>query len=177
MFLTLDEYLTGAQKLIHLYGYTCHRTDEDAISSVASAMMKADQTWDGRSSRNTWRFNQAVFEIMKLKTKHRKRKKIVSLDKVVSMDGARKEVYLRDIIADKSDNNVIESFREVMEWAKNNLSQRQFDCLRLYYCEDLTLEVIGSQLGITKQAVSLSIKKGIDIIKDECKSQIDYTTS
>ena len=177
LFLTLNEYLLGARKLLSLYGYHCHKNDEDAISSVASAMMKADQTWDGcQSSKDTWRFNQAKYAIMHLKTKHRKQRKVMSLDYVVNRKD-RKDICLSDILENKSSgNNMENSFKEVMCYAKKRLSTRQYDCLRLYYQEDLNLEEIGRTLNVTKQAVSLSIRKGIEIIRDECKSKVDYIT-
>jgi RNA polymerase sigma factor (sigma-70 family) len=177
MSLTLNEYLLGARKLLSLYGYRCHKNDEDAISSVASAMIMADETWDGcRSSKDTWRFNQAKFAIMKLKTKHRKQRKVMSLDYIVNSRND-KRVVLSDTLENKSSgNNMENSFKEVMCYAKKRLSPRQYECLRLYYQEDLTLDEIGKTLNITKQAVSLSVKKGIEIIRDECQSKVDYIT-
>lgn len=177
MFLTLDEYLLGARKILSLYGFHCHRNDEDAISYVAHRMMLADQTWDGHSSsKNTWRFNQARYAIMKLKTKHKKQRKLFSLNKTIGKSGS-KDIYLSDIIPDKTKENTIEMFKQVMTYAQNLLSPRQYDCLRLHYQENLTMEKIGKMLGITKQAVSLSIIKGIQIIKNECESQFDNITS
>ena len=178
MSLTLNEYLLGARKLLSLYGYRCHKNDEDAISSVASAMMMADETWDGcRSSKDTWRFTQAKFAIMKLKTKHRSKRNLLSLDYVVN-SRKDKNVVLSDILENKSSgNNMEKSFQQVMEYAKKRLSPRQFECLRLYYQEDMNLEEIGRTLNVTKQAVSLSIKKGIELIRNECQSKVDYITS
>jgi RNA polymerase sigma factor (sigma-70 family) len=173
----MNEYLIGAHKLLALYGYNCHKRDEDAISSVASAMMKADQTWDGKSSsRDTWRFNQARYAIMKLKTQHKKKRKIVSLNNVVYVKSNR-TVYLQDLVEDKKKGNVGQAFDELMTQAKNHLSQRQFECLKLHYKEDMTMEKIGDQLGITKQMVSLHIKKAVQILQNECPSKVDYITS
>lgn len=177
MFLTLDEYLTGASKLLSLYGYNCHKKDEDAISFVASYMMKADQTWDGHSSsRDTWRFNQARFAIMKLKTKYRNRKKLVSLNTVINHKGNR-DVILSDVIEDRNNYETIENFNEIMYRAKQNLSSKQFECLSLHYVDGMTLDKIGDKLGITKQAVSLHIIKAVQKLKNECRSQINYITS
>jgi RNA polymerase sigma factor (sigma-70 family) len=176
MSLTLKEYLLGARKLLSLYGYRCHKNDEDAISSVASAMMMADETWDGcRSSKDTWRYNQAKFAIMKLKNKHRSKRKLMSLDFVISSD-RDKNVVLSDVLENKSSNNMADAFYQVMDYAKKRLSPRQYECIRMYYQEDMTLDAIGKQLHITKQAVSLSIKKGIEIITCECQSKVDYIT-
>ena len=39
------------------------------------------------------------------------------------------------------------------------LTGRQRDIYHLYYCEDLTLAEVGEKLGITRQAVNLSLKQ------------------
>lgn len=174
MFLTMNEYLLGAQKILNLYGYNCHKNDEDAISFVASCMMKADQTWDGKSSsRDTWRFNQARYAIMKLKTKHQKRKKLTSLDRVIGKKEGR-HLKLSDIIVHQEKPDITNSLKDVIDKAKNVLSAVQFKCVNMYYIQQKTMEEIGSELGITKQAVSLSIKRAIQILQDECRNKVDY---
>lgn len=177
MFLTLSEYLLGARKLLNLYGYNIHKNDEDAISFVASYMIKADQTWDGVSSnRDTWRFNRARYAIMKLKTKYRTRKRLVSLSTVVSKKG-EKEIKLSDIVESRKDRDFIVPFNDIISRAKNILTPRQFDCIFFYYSDQLKMEEIGQRLGITKQAVSLHIKNAIKVLKDECRNKVDYITS
>ena len=179
MFLTLKEYLLGARKLLALYGYNCLKNDEDAISYVASYMMKADHTWDGeKSSRDTWRYNQAKFAIMKLKTAHRKKRKLQSLDQCISKSGSDRPVFLQDVIVDSKNNtdNLQQAFTHVMDYAENLLPQRQFACLKLRYQEDLKLEDIGRQLGISKQAVDQHLSKAIKTLRNVCKSKIDSFT-
>ena len=174
MFLTLEEYLLGAKKILNIYGYPCHKKDDDAISFVAYYMMKADQTWDGvSSSKTTWRFNQARYAILKLRAKYRKQKKHISLNKVIS-EKAGRSIILSDVIADQK-TKAKDSFElaEVMNLIEQKLSDRQKECVLMYYVDGLNLEEVGKKLGITKQAVSLNIKKSIEKIKNECQSE-DY---
>jgi RNA polymerase sigma factor (sigma-70 family) len=170
MFLTLNEYLIGAQKILNMYGYSCHKRDDDAISYVASCMMKADQTWDGHSSsRDTWRFNQARYAIMKLKTKTRKQRKHISLNKSIGKSGD-KDIQLSDVIEVKSQIDYTEDFNRLIEMAKKVLSEKQLSCLLMYYKEGLTLQAIGDKLGVTKEAIRLNLQRSIGILRNECKT-------
>jgi RNA polymerase sigma factor (sigma-70 family) len=173
----MNEYLLGASKLLALYGYNCHKRDEDAISFVATCMMQADETWDGKSSsRDTWRFNQAKFAIMKLKTRHRKQRKFVSLNKVVHTAEDGRKVFLQDFIEDKKSypaNNIV----DIMAQAEKYLSPQQFECLQLYYYDNMTMQDIGDKIGITKAMVSLHIKRAVQILKNESKFKSNYITS
>jgi RNA polymerase sigma factor (sigma-70 family) len=166
MFLTLNEYLNGAKKILSIYGYKHHIKDDDAISFVAYYMMKADNTWDGKSSsRNTWRFNQARYAILKLKNKHRKQKekKEISLYTPIGKDS---NSMLCDTIADNRTHNEYD-FNEVIKTAERKLSSTQFKCLKMYFCENMNMEEVGNKLGITKQAVSLNIQQAKKALRRE----------
>lgn len=176
MFLTLKEYLLGARKLLALYGYNCLKNDEDAISYVASCMMNADRTWDGtKSSRDTWRFNQAKFAIMKLKTAHRKKRKLRSLEDNLGSGNSPHPIFLKDVIEQPSADfhTPMTVFANIMKYAELVLSQQQLTCLKMRYQDDLKLEDIGTQLGISKQAVDQHIKKAIKTLKNECQLKFD----
>jgi len=172
MFLTLDEYLLGARKLIAKYGLSCHVEDEDAISYVAQYMMKADETCDEtKSARNTWRINQARYAIMNLRTKFLKDKKhkTLSLNVQIKNNGGR-SVQLSDTIPDnRMDNTKEEQYNQVINAAQNVLSGRRQHCFLSYYKKGKTLQEIGDELGITKEAVRQQLEKGIKILQ-RCKS-------
>lgn len=46
------------------------------------------------------------------------------------------------------------------------LTQRQAECIDLYYNEDLSLSEIGEHMGITRQGVRDNIKRGENILFD-----------
>ena len=175
MFLTLNEYLLGARRILNLHGFRCHRNDEDAISYVASYMMKADNTWNGTSSRNTWRYNQALYAIKHLKAKYRKQKRMVSLSKVVQSKG--REITLADMIEAKPQHNCQEQFNDLLSYAKTILTDLQFVCLKMYYADHMTLEQIGNKFGVSKEAIRQNIERAIKNIKNEHKYLTNNTSS
>jgi RNA polymerase sigma factor (sigma-70 family) len=168
MFLSMNEYLVLASKMLSKYGYRCHRNDEDAIAFVAHYMMQADATWDStKSEQVTWRYNQAKYAIMKLKTKERTKRKLVSLHTEVKTNGS-KTVSLHELLPGKTSKVPSEQFVSVMDQAQNLLTDKQLQCLTLYYMESLTLDAIGQQLKISKQRVCQHIHKAIEILQNEC---------
>lgn len=170
MFLSMNEYLVLADKMLAKYGYRCHKNDEDAIAYVAHYMMNADATWNGdKSSQLTWRYNQAKYAIMKLKTKERSKRKLVSLNSEVKTNGS-KTVSLHELLPGKAPKVQNEQFVSVMQQAKDLLTPKQLQCLTMYYMDSLTMEAIGAQLSISKQRVQQHLHKALEILKNECKT-------
>lgn len=170
-FLTLDEYLTGARKIMTAQKFGFLTNDEDAVAHVAYRMMLADQTWDGSSSRETWRYNQARYAILRVMFKKKKEHKrnVKSLDygwDMVERQEGHRARTLADRIEDRSSHeDVYRQFLEVCKCADTILTGRPQECFDLYYRDRLNMEEIGKKLGITKQAVSLHVKRGIKEIK------------
>ncbi|MDO5717170.1 MAG: sigma factor-like helix-turn-helix DNA-binding protein [Tissierellia bacterium] len=48
------------------------------------------------------------------------------------------------------------------EFYKNLLTEKQRNCVDLYYNNDYTMQEIADEMGITKQAVSLTIRKAVN---------------
>jgi len=175
-YLTLDEYLTGAKKIIlaQQCGYLLY--DEDAVSHVAYRMMLADQTWNGSSSRETWRYNQAKYAIMRIITKRKQERGrgIQSLDYGWDLENDRRShmVPCKKINESIDHQKNVEQFEDVCERAETILSERQLDCFKLYYKENLSMEEVGQQLGMSKQAVSLHVIRGTKELR-RCMSKQD----
>lgn len=181
MFLTLNEYLLGARRLLTKYGYPCHLKDEDAVAYVAHCMMKADQTWDGtKSSRDTWRFNQARWAIGKLRAKKRKERKHVSLHAPIrgcGNNGTGKATFLHDVLEAQDNTYVYREAAEVMKQAKECLDERQYACVESYYLKSMTLQQIGDQLGCTREYVRQILKKAMNRLRNECGAEADSFAS
>ena len=165
-FLSLKEYLTGARRIMlkQKCGYLVN--DEDAVSHVAYRMMLADQTWDGSSGRDTWRYNQARYAILRVITKKKKEKgrNIKSLD--YGWDMKNDDVQtLSQIIPDRDYTQIYEQFDDICECANKILKGRKLQCFNLYYKDQRSMEEVGKKLGITKQAVSLHVINSIKEIK------------
>ena len=66
-FLTLDEYLAQARKIMIAERCVALVDDEDAVADVAYKMIQADQTWnEAKSSRRTWRYDRAKYAIKRI---------------------------------------------------------------------------------------------------------------
>jgi len=159
-FATLQEYLLDAKRIIINQGCSFLLKDEDAIADVAHRIMIADQTWNGESSKTTWRYNQAKYAILKIITKRKKAKKILSIDRDFDTRNS-----LKDIIPDNKTNSFHSIYNSLCEYAEKVLNNHQFECFKLYYVDGLTMEDVGKRLGCTKQYASLHIKKGIKKLK------------
>jgi len=168
-FLTLDEYLVGARKIMlaQKCGYLVN--DEDAVSHVAYRMMLADQTWNGKSERGTWRYNQAKYAILRIigQRKKEKQRNIKSLDYGWDSVGDNSGLSLVETLEDprSQTNNTLQQYNEVCECASKHLKGRQLECFTMYYQDGLSMEAIGKQLGCTRANVSLHVIKGTNEVK------------
>lgn len=161
-FLTLGEYLTGARKILTKQQCGHLTEDEDVVADVANKMMMADYTWNGSSTRETWRYNQAkyaIYKILNKKTKRRK-KNIQSLDYGWDDPQGNHNSTLASQIPDRQSSKVYEQFIEICDLAENILTDRQLVCFNMYYKDHRSMDEIGKLLGITRAAVSLHIQNG-----------------
>lgn len=159
-FATLKEYLLDARRIIVNQGHGFLLKDEDAVADVAHRIMLADATWDGRSSKTTWRYNQAKYAILKIMTKRKKAKKILSIDRDFGQKSS-----LHNILPDNKTYFSDNIYHSLCEQAEKVLNGRQLECFKMYYVDGLTMEDIGKKIGCTKQNASLHINKGIKKLK------------
>lgn len=165
-FLTLSEYLKQAKKILMHEGYAYLVRDEDAVSHVAHRMMVADHTWNqGKSSRETWRYNQAKYAILRVVSKLHKERKVFSLDYGWEDEYKYNSLTLANDIPSPAPDNKYEQFHEVCQVADNTLTGRQRECFDMYYKDGLKMEAIAGKLGITRQAVSLHVIKATKELK------------
>jgi RNA polymerase sigma factor (sigma-70 family) len=174
-FLTLDEYLTQARKIILAQKCGFLIKDEDAVAHVAHRMMVADQTWDSeKSSQETWRYDRAKYAIMRIIDKKRKQNK----KKVLSLDYGWQEKELGDgqtlieRVQETNHEQTYEKLEEICKYARKYLNDNQFTCLVMRYRDHMTLEEIGNKMGVSKQRVDQHLQKAIRKLK-KCMSNID----
>ena len=86
-----------------------------------------------------------------------------SEDEMITVDEVRSVIYHGEIIEDyrSQGDHIVSQYKEVCDCANKILNNRQLECFNMYYVDQLKLEEIGKKLNITKQAVSLHVKKGI----------------
>lgn len=191
---SLDNYMLLAKKSISKFSNQFYNglsakmlKDEDAISSVANAIMMADWRWDEnyqntkgtKKTKYSYRNQCALWAIQTYVSKnHKKNKKfknkIYSLDHIVedhddstvhSFTQDTKSLSPEEILSNKENKEQLSSLIESL-LSLECLSPRQRDYIRLYYFESYTFEKIGQKYGITREAVRQGLNKAITLIKE-----------
>lgn len=193
-FSSLNEYMLLAKKSISKFANQYYQglsakmlKDEDAISSVANAIMMADWRWDEnysndkgtKKTRYSYRNQCALWAIQTYITKDHKKdkkfkKKAYSLNHILDDTN---EVSMNELMSDKKiaspetiliEQETKEELTNLIESLLNLdcLTTRQKDYLRLYYFESYTFEKIGNKYGITREAVRQGLNKALSIIKE-----------
>lgn len=189
----LNEYILLAKKSIAKFSNKFYHglstkmlKDEDAISSVATAIMMADWRWDEdykndkgtKKTRYSYRNQCALWAIQTYVSKDHKKnkkfkKKVYSLNHVLGEDDSDStQTFTQDSKTLNPEEFLIEKEnKEELSSLINNLlsldclSARQKDYIRLYYFESYTFEKIGKKYGITREAVRQGLNKAIETIR------------
>ena len=185
----LKTYILLAKKAISKFGPKFYNglsakmlKSEDAISSIANAMMMADWRWDEnrlglngeKKTKYSYRNQCALWAIQTYVSKEHKatkKCKAYSLDYSIE-DGTDLHNLSADYKSEPPDDIVMkneesENLTALIDQllSLNTLSDRQKDYIRLYYFESYTFEQIGRKYGITREAVRQGLNKGLDIIR------------
>jgi len=156
--MNIEDYIRGAKKIMINNNCRFLTLDDDAVGEVASCMMMADYTWNGKSKRETWRYNQARYAICNILTRKKRHQHTISLSKPITDD-----LTLGDTIA--AEFNTDDRYEEICQIAENILKSKTLDCFNLYYKEGYTLQEIGDRLGFTKERARQYIQRGVKKIK------------
>lgn len=189
-FESLNFYLTLAKKNIAKFAdQICQGSSkqmlksEDAIANIANGIMMADWRWDkdrkgstGQSkTKYSYRNQCAIWAIKsyitrQYGTKNQIRNKSLSIDKDYC-----DELNLKDILTKTSDNvveNIIvnEDFSNLKKdinaiLDSGILTERQAQYIRMYYFEEKTLEQIGKEFNITREAIRQGLNKAYSILR------------
>lgn len=193
---TLNSYIILAKKAISKFGNGVYSglsikmlNDEDAISSVAHALMMADWRWDEnykneqgtKKSKYSYRNQCAIWAIQTYASKQYKKpkklKKVFSLDHVIDNDsGIDVHSYIQDnkindpldILEKKQEDDIKKELIQDL-LSSNLLTDKQKNYIRLYYFESYTFEKIGKKYGITREAVRQGLNKALSIIRNIIK--------
>lgn len=189
---SLHQYILLAKKSIskfanRFYQGLCAKMlkDEDAISSVANAIMMADWRWDEdyqntkgtKKNKYSYRNQCALWAIQTYISKDAKinkkfKNRIYSLDHFLDEDSDSVHSIIPDPGAINPEQHLIEKEqKEDLSNLINNLldldclTARQKDYIRLYYFESYTFEKIGQKYGITREAVRQGLNKALNSIR------------
>ena len=186
----LKTYILLAKKAISKFGPKFYNglsmkmlKDEDAISSVANAMMMADWRWDdtrlglngAKKTKYSYRNQCALWAIktyVSKEHKHSKKTKAYSLDYMSddndsgfhSLSADTKCQQPDDIAIKTEESKNLTSLIEQL-LSLNSLSEKQKDYIKLYYFDSYTFDQIGKKYGITREAVRQGLNKALDIIR------------
>lgn len=161
MFMTLDEYWLHAKRIMLSYGGKDLVNNDDNVAYVVNYIIRADETFDGQSSKGTWRINRAKYAIRHLKTKYNKQKKYHN---TVSLNQLIDNRQLQDVIPDpKSCKNT--QHEDIIETAQSVLNDRQRECFDKYYVDGYTMEEIGEQFNLSRQRIDQILKDSIKKVK------------
>lgn len=189
---SLQTYVLLAKKAISKFANQIYNglsskmlKDEDAIASVANAIMMADWRWDEnyqnekgtKKTRYSYRNQCALWAIQTHVSKRSKKSKkynnVYSLDYISESDDSLSahnytednKVLSPEQIAIKNEENT--SLKNLINAMLESgcLTDRQRDYIKLYYFEDYTFDKIGKKYGITREAVRQGLNKALDIIR------------
>jgi RNA polymerase sigma factor (sigma-70 family) len=188
---TLKDYLLIAKKTISKFAPKFYvglakemLKSEDAVSQVATAIMEADWKWNPnyRSKNNTvrskraYRNQKAIWAIQAYISQKKKKKYTMSLSYETTVDDG-KSTLLSGLLEDKKSLNPASVIAEIdnKEYVKTLISDllnagiltdRQKDYISSYYLENKTMQEVGNQFGVTREAVRQGINNGINTLKE-----------
>lgn len=191
---SLNTYITLAKKSISKFSNQFYNglsikmlKDEDAISSIANAIMMADWRWDEnyqndkgtKKTKYSYRNQCALWAIQTYVSKNYKKNKkfktnVYSLDYMVEKDDEStvhnftedtKSISPEDVLINKENKEELYSLINKL-LQLDCLSDKQRDYIQLYYFESYTFEKIGKKYGITREAVRQGLNKAISLIKE-----------
>jgi RNA polymerase sigma factor (sigma-70 family) len=187
-FESLSTYINLAQKTISKFAKNFSNSlakemlnSEDAIANVANCIMMADWRWDNerkgktghQKNKYSYRNQCAIWAIKSYMTrKKQKNSKAHSVD--IDVKYKDENLSVLDIIPNpckspidllinkEVNDNVKMLVAHILSDGNTLISDRQKECLRLYYIEGMTFAKIGDHFGITREAVRQNIKKSIE---------------
>lgn len=185
---SLSTYITLAKKIISKFAPTFYSSlrqellsNDDAIADIASAIMIGDWKWDKdrtgfegkKKTRYSYRNQCGIWAIKTYITnKYKKQNNNLSLENT----NPEFDTSFSEYIADKEeyDPSAIAEEKEYHENLKININEilysgliteKQAEQIKQYYFEDKTLSEIGSEFGVTREAIRQNIQKGLSKIK------------
>lgn len=190
---SLEQYILLAKKSISKFGNSIYNglskkmlKDEDAISSVANAIMMADWRWDEnyqnqnntKKTKYSYRNQCAIWAIQTYVSKiYSKQSKYAKNCYSLDYQDEYHDINIHEQIADNDseypenivikhemDESTSDLIRNIFEL--NILTDRQKDYLRLYYLEGQTFEKIGKKYNITREAVRQGLNKAVSVLRE-----------
>lgn len=161
---SLSFYLETATKAVYKWGPSGMRSDEDAISDVASAIMFADKEFDGRGDLSGYRMYRARCAILNLIKSYKRRQAkgpVYSLDEGMNSDSEESKFLNYDtFIVKESEDNVEDLINNAP------ITEMQKYCIERYYLYNDTYEEIARQTGFSREKIRYDIIDTIRFLRE-----------
>lgn len=192
-FESLNFYLTLAKKSIAKFSDQVMQgsskrmlQSEDAIANIANGIMMADWRWDkdrkgstGQSkTRYSYRNQCAIWAIKSYitrqygSTKNKIRNSTLSLDSQYDNDLSLKNLIVNTKIEDSLDALIGQETQTILKQdiedllESDLLTERQSQYIRMYFFKEMTLEQIGKEFNITREAVRQGLNKAYATLRN-----------
>lgn len=160
-YLSLKEYQTIAEKLLSASFPKVARhimSDDDKLGEIVHALALADKDFDGRGTLYGYRKQRVAWAISAI---YNKRPDDLSLNYNIT-----DTMELCDTIPDRPHFNMVE-YDDRMESLRGKLTEskvlteKERTCISQYLTEGVELDKIAENLDIHKEAVKMSIRRGL----------------
>ena len=157
---------------------------EDAVSSVANAIMMADWRWDenreGKTGQKKTHYsyrNQCAIWAIKSYISRKRNKKGKTVDHCFNNYGYDDELSLLDILSQDTDEqidqiikaedkeNLKDLINTIIDPSKGILTEKQCAYVKLYYIENMTFADIGKKFNLTREAVRQGLNKALEKLR------------
>ena len=161
--LTIKEYLSESRNIILKYAGSYSQKlvrDSDAVGSIATTLALADNSYDisKGTKKSTWRIQNGIYKILHL-IKDIKDNHTISLDSYLhNEDGHKIDFAERPPVEEGN-------YDEIIEKNKGILTEKQVQYLNYIFKDGLSQKEVGQKMGVTKQAVSFSLKRATRKLK------------
>ena len=162
--MTVNEYLELAQKLISSYGASQLIKDDDAVSYVATALMKADDEFDGRGNVYGYRSACARFAIGRwiIKQKRDRKTRAISIE---SKNSNSRDTIGQCIEDDRYPHE--EEIGEILDCIRGlELDEKYKTYFMEYFVDGLSYRDIGKKYDISHEWVRVCVNKVLTQIKE-----------
>ncbi len=180
---TLSNYTNIAKKTISKFASKFYPglakemlSSDETVSEVANAIMCADWNWDkNRKGKKTglsksiysyrnqcaiWAIKTYITNKYKKSQKTQKHNEYFEKNIQVKYDEDPADIYAHKEYSE----NLVKDIADLLDTA--SLTTKQKEQIRLYYYDEKTLSEIGTQYGVTREAIRQNINKALDILRN-----------
>lgn len=160
----VDDYEVQAQKIVRKFArkdiipYILN--NEDHMQSIISNMMLADTRYDPNhnkgAKKSSFRVLYARYAILTIVSQY---KQLLETEPTLSYS------HVNFIVPDGKDYSRDVDDRDEIEYLLSTVPEKYNQVLRMRYLEDKKLHEIAKILKLSKWAVSLRIRKGLELLK------------